>query len=168
MRLQVGTTEELFATFWKSLSQIVTDELANAARSASALSFPFVSLLLLFLLLLSLACNRSRALLTNRSVFTPGSQFVETAFVGEYPKLLRLFNDLLKRLRTHMEVKDPKDESRLAFEQQLIGALAKFEHQYLSRSLTHLFEPINHIFAPGRAAPVPDDVVRIAFLSFLH
>jgi len=110
---------------------------------------------------LSLACNQSRALLTDRSVFTPGSQFVETAFVGEYPKLLRLFNDLLKRLRTHMEVKDPKDESRLAFEQQLIGALAKFEHQYLSRSLTHLFEPINHIFAPGRAAPVPDDVVRL-------
>jgi hypothetical protein len=55
----------------------------------------------------------------------------------------------------------------LAFEQQLIGALAKFEHQYLSRSLTHLFEPINHIFAPGRAAPVPDDVVRITFLPFL-
>jgi hypothetical protein len=41
VRLQVGTTEELFATFWKSLTQIVTDELANAARSASALSFPF-------------------------------------------------------------------------------------------------------------------------------
>ncbi|ELR14443.1 golgi family protein, putative [Acanthamoeba castellanii str. Neff] len=121
--VKVGTTEELFATFWKSLTQIVTDELANAARS---------------------------------------SQFVETAFVGEYPKLLRLFNDLLKRLRTHMEVKDPKDESRLAFEQQLIGALAKFEHQYLSRSLTHLFEPINHIFAPGRAAPVPDDVVVLS------
>jgi hypothetical protein len=87
---------------------------------------------------------------------------VENAFISEYPKLLRLFNDLLKRLRTHMEVKDPNDESRLAFEQQLIGALAKFEHQYLSRSLTHLFDPINHIFAPGRAAPVSDDVVLSA------
>jgi hypothetical protein len=106
VRLQVGTTEELFATFWKSLTQIVTDELANAARSASALSFLFC----VFLLLFHLRATRA-ALLTDR-VFTPGSQFVETAFVGEYPKLLRLFNDLLKRLRTHMEVKDPKDESR--------------------------------------------------------
>lgn len=90
---------------------------------------------------------------------------MENAFVNEYPKLLRLFNDLFKRLRTHMEIKDPKDETRQGYEQQLIASLSKFEHKYLSRSLTILFEPINQIFAPGRSAPTSEDVVCIISAS---
>ena len=39
-----------------------------------------------------------------RSILLDSPQ-IENAFVGEYPKLLRLFNELLKRLRPNYEAK---------------------------------------------------------------
>jgi len=155
----------------------VADELAAAARGESRLH------------LKRSLCESDRRTL----VFSTGSQFVENAFVSEYPKLLRLFNDLLKRLRTHMEVKDPNDHTRQTlfalnvflthrcsyyssyspnrqlYEQQLIGSLSKFERQYLTRSLSHLFEPINQTFSPSRTAPTSEDVVPLILLDLpLH
>lgn len=33
------------------------------------------------------------------------SSFIEATFVGEFPKLYRYFQDFIKRLQTHYEVK---------------------------------------------------------------
>ncbi len=51
------------------------------------------------------------------------------------------------------------NEQRASHEQLLIAALSKFEQDYLARSLSRLFEPINLLFSSGRAPPSPDDVV---------
>lgn len=78
-----------------------------------------------------------------------GSSFIKQALEGEYPKFLRVYLDLSKRL---------KDRS------QAIGlyainrdVLSPFENAYLSRSVSRLLDPVHTMFS-GDGAPSPDEI----------
>lgn len=84
------------------------------------------------------------------------SNFLKQALEGEYPKLLRLFNDLWSRL--HQVGTDLSQEglpglenpfSEPEMDAQLRQTLAPFERAYLSRSLSRLFDPVNLLFTAG-------------------
>lgn len=106
------------------------------------------------------------------------STFIKQAFEGEYPKLLRLHNDLWKRLQqlntlslSSMELastsQDPYDEQSSNLinfrpDQALHETLIPFENAYLSRSLSRLFDSVNVVFSVGsQDAPTKDDVENI-------
>ncbi|XP_070557668.1 conserved oligomeric Golgi complex subunit 5-like [Ptychodera flava] len=112
------------------------------------------------------------------------SMFVRQAFEGEYPKLLRLYNELWKRLQQYsadMKVQ-PSVESPLPTqtmtdgdifaspvkeakgvnpEEALRRSLAPFENAYLSRSLSRLFDPINLVFSGASNPPSDEEVDTI-------
>ncbi|KAK2555597.1 Conserved oligomeric Golgi complex subunit 5 [Acropora cervicornis] len=132
------------ASFWDSVTSILTQEFAQAVQ---------------------------------------GSTFLKQAFEGEYPKLLRLYNDLWSRLQhfssassnmpavSMMSQMEPSfslfpssgDEFSLSPEQALKKSLAPFETAYLSRSLSRLFDPINLVFPSGaRNAPSKEELASIA------
>ncbi|XP_048741093.2 conserved oligomeric Golgi complex subunit 5-like isoform X2 [Ostrea edulis] len=98
------------------------------------------------------------------------STHLKQAFEGEYPKLLRLYNDLWKRLQqfsittaTSVSQSEPSGEeetnmeddifipgskqSQYDSEKALRNTLTKFENAYLSKSLSRLFDPINLAFS---------------------
>lgn len=106
------------------------------------------------------------------------SSFLKQAFEGEYPKLLRLYNDLWKRLRQQFNVSNnvtststltdllmvesadedffsQKTTNKTGYdsEKALRDTLAGFETAYLSRSLSRLFDPINLVFTSGSMNP---------------
>ncbi|XP_008558525.1 conserved oligomeric Golgi complex subunit 5 [Microplitis demolitor] len=77
------------------------------------------------------------------------SSFIKQALEGEYPKFLRIFLDLRKRL---------KEKS------QLIGTytiskdiLSPFENAYLSRSVSRLLDPVHTMFSDD-ASPSQDEI----------
>lgn len=84
---QTGSPD-LFNSFWQTLSHVLQEELANAAKSA----MPALSYYL------------TRAPASDSSP-------VENAFVGEYPKLLRLFNEFLRRLKANYEMKRSNEQA---------------------------------------------------------
>ncbi|XP_053572547.1 conserved oligomeric Golgi complex subunit 5 isoform X1 [Bombina bombina] len=119
---------------------------------------------------------------------TNSSMFLKQAFEGEYPKLLRLYNDLWKRLQQYSqnlqgsftsngsadlvsEVHPIDDDSQDMFtmkkidndpEKMLKDSLQPYEAAYLSKSLSRLFDPINLVFPPGgRNPPSADELDSI-------
>ncbi|XP_021370975.1 conserved oligomeric Golgi complex subunit 5-like [Mizuhopecten yessoensis] len=104
-----------------------------------------------------------------------GSTFLKQAFEGEYPKLLRLYNDLWRRLQqfslntaSHMADHLTTDEGveedlflqakrrdKYDPEAALRLTLAKFEMAYLSKSLSRLFDPINLVFSSSSSMNPP-------------
>ncbi|XP_066266073.1 conserved oligomeric Golgi complex subunit 5-like isoform X1 [Branchiostoma lanceolatum] len=106
------------------------------------------------------------------------STFLKQAFEGEYPKLLRLYNDLWKRMQQYRanmaaaeeaqgegllgivesaendDIDDGQEAAKFDPEQALRTTLSPFEHAYLSRSLSRLFDPINLVF-PSSATSTP-------------
>ncbi|XP_074644447.1 conserved oligomeric Golgi complex subunit 5-like [Tubulanus polymorphus] len=104
------------------------------------------------------------------------STFIKQAFEGEYPKLLRLYNDLWKRIQqfsnsmsVHQEVvlhDEPTSVSASEIadefnpEQALRNSLSLFENAYLSRSLSRLFDPINLVFPSGSTTPPTTEEVE--------
>ncbi|XP_062928615.1 conserved oligomeric Golgi complex subunit 5 isoform X1 [Mobula hypostoma] len=114
---------------------------------------------------------------------TNSSTFLKQAFEGEYPKLLRLYNDLWKRLQQYshsiqssvttggfsdlppefpLEDEDAQDIFMLKKqdydpEKSLKDSLQFYESAYLSKSLSRLFDPINLVFPPGGRNPPSDD-----------
>ncbi|XP_041349093.1 conserved oligomeric Golgi complex subunit 5-like [Gigantopelta aegis] len=111
------------------------------------------------------------------------STFLKQAFEGEYPKLLRLYNDLWKRLqqfninmavspgssdvapvddvkKVDSSVKSDSDSKRYDSEAALRETLCSFENAYLSRSLSRLFDPINLVFASGSSNPPTSEEVE--------
>ncbi|KAM8972101.1 conserved oligomeric Golgi complex subunit 5 [Pelodytes ibericus] len=117
---------------------------------------------------------------------TNSSTFLKQAFEGEYPKLLRLFNDLWKRLQQYSqnlhgsfnlrggsselvhELQPIEDDTQDIFaakkldhdpEKTLKDSLQPYEAAYLSKSLSRLFDPINLVFpSGGRNAPSADEL----------
>ncbi|XP_023932212.1 conserved oligomeric Golgi complex subunit 5 [Lingula anatina] len=103
------------------------------------------------------------------------STFLKQAFEGEYPKLLRLYNELWKRLqqfsanmnvtssapdvpmRTALEEdmfsEKAKEETEFNPEHSLRESLSTFETAYISRSLSRLFDPINLVFSGSTFYP---------------
>ena len=86
------------------------------------------------------------------------SNFLRQALEGEYPKLLRLFNDLWTRLHAagvEMGVSgnsadggncdNPFADANM--HSGLRETLSSFERAYLSRSLSRLFDPVNLMFS---------------------
>ncbi|KAG8577236.1 hypothetical protein GDO81_010109, partial [Engystomops pustulosus] len=119
---------------------------------------------------------------------TSSSSFLKQAFEGEYPKLLRLHNDLWKRLQQYSqnlhgsltssansdfvpEMQQIEDDMQDVFtmkkldhdpEKTLKDSLQPYEAAYLSKSLSRLFDPINLVFPPGgRNPPSADELESI-------
>ncbi|KAL8220984.1 UNVERIFIED_CONTAM: Conserved oligomeric Golgi complex subunit [Gekko kuhli] len=114
---------------------------------------------------------------------TDSSVFLKQAFEGEYPKLLRLYNDLWKRLQQYseniqrhfntngtmehfVELQHMEDDTHDLFMQKkqdydpeiaLKDSLQPYEAAYLSKSLSRLFDPINLVFPPGGRNPPSTD-----------
>ncbi|XP_025031973.1 conserved oligomeric Golgi complex subunit 5 isoform X2 [Python bivittatus] len=116
------------------------------------------------------------------------SMFLKQAFEGEYPKLLRLYNDFWKRLQQYSEniqrnvitngsaehlseLPQIDDDAQDIFmqkkqdydpEKALKNSLQPYEAAYLSKSLSRLFDPINLVFPPGgRNPPSADELDSI-------
>uniref|UniRef100_A0A8D0LD35 Component of oligomeric golgi complex 5 n=1 Tax=Sphenodon punctatus TaxID=8508 RepID=A0A8D0LD35_SPHPU len=121
-------------------------------------------------------------------IATDSSMFLKQAFEGEYPKLLRLYNDLWKRLQQYSqniqsnfnasgstdlfaELQQMEDDAQDIFmqkkqdydpEKALKDSLQSYEAAYLSKSLSRLFDPINLVFPPGgRNPPSTDELYSI-------
>ncbi|KAM4676724.1 conserved oligomeric Golgi complex subunit 5 [Discoglossus pictus] len=119
---------------------------------------------------------------------TNSSMFLKQAFEGEYPKLLRLYNDLWKRLQQYSqnlqgsftnsgnsdlvsELQQLDDDTQDIFmtkkpdedpEKMLKDSLQPYEAAYLSKSLSRLFDPINLVFPQGgRNPPSADELDSI-------
>ncbi|KAK4829139.1 hypothetical protein QYF61_002354 [Mycteria americana] len=114
---------------------------------------------------------------------TDSSMFLKQAFEGEYPKLLRLYNDLWKRLQQYSqniqrnfntsgttdlfaELQQMEEDTQDIFmqktqdydpEKALKDSLQQYEAAYLSKSLSRLFDPINLVFPPGGRNPPSSD-----------
>ncbi|KAK0135037.1 Conserved oligomeric Golgi complex subunit 5 [Merluccius polli] len=119
---------------------------------------------------------------------TTGSSFLKQAMEGEYPKLLRLYNDLWRRLQQYsaslqgalggggaldasLDISTAEMDGHDLFtqtkhdynpEKALKASLQPYEAAYLSKSLSRLFDPINLVFpAGGHAPPSPDELDSI-------
>ncbi|XP_062611400.1 conserved oligomeric Golgi complex subunit 5-like isoform X4 [Saccostrea cucullata] len=111
------------------------------------------------------------------------STHLKQAFEGEYPKLLRLYNDLWRRLQqfsittaTSVSQSEPSGEeetnteddifipgskrNQYDSEKALRNTLTKFENAYLSKSLSRLFDPINLAFSSANP-PTTQEVETI-------
>ncbi|XP_077328556.1 conserved oligomeric Golgi complex subunit 5 [Lithobates pipiens] len=125
----------------------------------------------------------TRTLSTQFAKATNSSTFLKQAFEGEYPKLLRLYNDLWKRLQQYSqnlqgsftssgntdlvaELQQIEDDTQDVFmmkkqdhdpEKTLKDSLQSYEAAYLSKSLSRLFDPINLVFPPGGCNPPSAD-----------
>ncbi|XP_070847800.1 conserved oligomeric Golgi complex subunit 5 isoform X1 [Chaetodon trifascialis] len=119
---------------------------------------------------------------------TEASSFLKQAFEGEYPKLLRLYNELWRRLQLYsatlqgvltsgrgmdisLDITSTERGSQDLFthckqdcnpEQALKNSLQPYEAAYLSKSLSRLFDPINLVFPmSGRNPPSNDELDSI-------
>ncbi|XP_048355438.1 conserved oligomeric Golgi complex subunit 5 isoform X1 [Sphaerodactylus townsendi] len=125
----------------------------------------------------------TRTLASQFQMATDSSTFLKQAFEGEYPKLLRLYNDLWKRLQQYseniqrnlntngttehfVELQQMEDDTHDLFMQKkqdydpeiaLKDSLQPYEAAYLSKSLSRLFDPINLVFPPGGRNPPSTD-----------
>ncbi|XP_049892018.1 conserved oligomeric Golgi complex subunit 5 isoform X2 [Epinephelus moara] len=113
---------------------------------------------------------------------TEASSFLKQAFEGEYPKLLRLYNDLWRRLQQYsaslqgaltssggmdasLDIATETDNQDLFThgkqdynpEKALKDSLQPYEAAYLSKSLSRLFDPINLVFPMGGRNPPSND-----------
>ncbi|KAM9846149.1 conserved oligomeric Golgi complex subunit 5 [Aulostomus maculatus] len=116
---------------------------------------------------------------------TEASSYLKQAFEGEYPKLLRLYNELWRRLQQYsaslqgaltgsggIDISlDSEADSKDLFtqdkpdynpEKALKDSLQPYEAAYLSKSLSRLFDPINLVFPLcGRNPPSNDELDSI-------
>uniref|UniRef100_A0A672YBG8 Conserved oligomeric Golgi complex subunit 5 n=1 Tax=Sphaeramia orbicularis TaxID=375764 RepID=A0A672YBG8_9TELE len=99
---------------------------------------------------------------------TEASSFLKQAFEGEYPKLLRLYNELWRRLQQYSSslqgavvssggVDGSVDMNPQHPEKALKDSLQPYEAAYLSKSLSRLFDPINLVFPMGGRNPPSND-----------
>ncbi|XP_034719072.1 conserved oligomeric Golgi complex subunit 5 [Etheostoma cragini] len=114
---------------------------------------------------------------------TEASSFLKQAFEGEFPKLLRLYNELWRRLQQYsaslqgaltgsggidasLDITTTETDSQDLFthgkqdynpEKALKDSLQPYEAAYLSRSLSRLFDPINLVFPMGGRNPPSND-----------
>ncbi|XP_076861700.1 conserved oligomeric Golgi complex subunit 5 [Brachyhypopomus gauderio] len=113
---------------------------------------------------------------------TEGSTFLKQALEGEFPKLLRLYNELWKRLQQYstniqgalgssssgldLDLTGSEADTHDLFtsakpdydpEKALKSSLQPYEAAYLSKSLSRLFDPINLVFPQGGQSPPSSD-----------
>lgn len=123
--------------------------------------------------------NTTRMLTQEFKDASESSSFLKQAFEGEYPKLLRLYSDLWRRLQQFAltvsvtpsagssdvvpleeggkeeDIFVPTEKAQRAYdsEKALRDTLGDFENAYLSRSLSRLFDPINLVFTSSTCDP---------------
>lgn len=87
---------------------------------------------------------------------------VEQVLVAEYVRVAGVFEELLRRLRAHYELKQPG--AALAADQAalLLAALARFEKAFLARSLARLLDALNALFPAAPRPLLPDDAALLA------
>ncbi|XP_011308530.1 conserved oligomeric Golgi complex subunit 5 isoform X2 [Fopius arisanus] len=78
-----------------------------------------------------------------------GSTFIKQALEGEYPKFLRVFLDLKKRLKERPQAMGTYTISR--------DILQPFENAYLSRSISRLLDPVHTMFSAD-SSPSQDEI----------
>ncbi|CAD1472025.1 unnamed protein product, partial [Heterotrigona itama] len=78
-----------------------------------------------------------------------GSSFVKQALEGEYPKFLRIFLDLRKRLKERLQ--------SIGIYKINHDVLLPFENAYLSRSVSRLLDPVHTMFS-GEGLPSQDEI----------
>ncbi|KAI9523839.1 Conserved oligomeric Golgi complex subunit [Dissostichus eleginoides] len=114
---------------------------------------------------------------------TEASSFLKQAFEGEYPKLLRLYNELWRRLQQYsaslqgaltsgagieasLDISATESDTQDLFthgkqdynpEKALKDSLQPYEAAYLSKSLSRLFDPINLVLPMGGRNPPSND-----------
>ena len=102
------------------------------------------------------------------------SNFVKQTFEGEYPKLVKLYEELWTKLKqtssqytntVQIEFDATSDLApqfglRDEMEESLRESLSQFEHAYLARSLSRLFDPINLMFS-GQGQPSLEEINTI-------
>ncbi|XP_057297247.1 conserved oligomeric Golgi complex subunit 5-like isoform X1 [Hydractinia symbiolongicarpus] len=114
---------------------------------------------------------------TLRSEFdhsTQASTHLKQAFQGEFPKLLRLFNDFWSQISALADSKHTQSSQPFAVDikigfhddssplDSLKATLHPFENAYLSRSLSRLFDSINLVFPNGaESVPTKDELNSI-------
>lgn len=110
-----------------------------------------------------------------------GSTFIRQALEVDYPKLVRLYGDLWRRLENistqmrgssinlttdlvdgvaedHKDKDEESDTEEFDPEQALKKTLVPLEKAYLARSLSRLFDPVNLMFVAKDAPPAKDEV----------
>ena len=107
------------------------------------------------------------------------SNFVKQTFEGEYPKLVKLYEELWNKLKytsnqfilssVHLEIENKTEViDQVIFkddmEEGLRESLAQFEHAYLARSLSRLFDPINLMFGAGAGSAAGLSVEEVTSL----
>ncbi|CAL4237049.1 unnamed protein product, partial [Meganyctiphanes norvegica] len=126
--------------------------------------------------------NITRILTEEFAKAAQGSTFIRQALEVDYPKLVRLYGDLWRRLEiisTQMrgssihlttdlvdgvaedekgQGEDNDDKEEFDPEQALRKTLVPLEKAYLSRSLSRLFDPVNLMFVANDAPPAKDEV----------
>ncbi|XP_039251154.2 conserved oligomeric Golgi complex subunit 5-like [Styela clava] len=128
--------------------------------------------------------NMSRCIDEELKHAVKSSSFIQQAFEGEYPKLMRLYNNLWCKVLPFCEalegkveafkdatsfapqdIEIPSDtsskpkETNFNPELALKQSLRSFETAYLQRSLSRLFDPVNLVFPPGAKNPPSDEEV---------
>ena len=89
------------------------------------------------------------------------SSFVKDSFVGEYPKLLRLFKESCTRISAPTNI-DAQTTHRQNESMMLTDTISQFETEFLVRSLERMFDPVRLVFPDrGRLPPSVDEVVNI-------
>ncbi|XP_003485731.2 conserved oligomeric Golgi complex subunit 5 isoform X1 [Bombus impatiens] len=78
-----------------------------------------------------------------------GSSFVKQALEGEYPKFLRIFLDLRKRLKERLQ--------SISIYKINHNVLLPFENAYLSRSVSRLLDQVHTMFS-GEGLPTQDEI----------
>jgi len=100
------------------------------------------------------------------------SNFVRQACEGEYPKMVKLYNELWVKMKyTGAQYSTPAGQVEEVgvvgnifvgeeMEEGLRESLTQFEHAYLARSLSRLFDPVNLMFS-GTGVPSQEEVNNI-------
>jgi len=100
------------------------------------------------------------------------SNFVRQACEGEYPKMVKLYNELWVKMKytgaQYNTQVGQMEEVGLAsniftgdeMDEGLRESLTQFEHAYLARSLSRLFDPVNLMFS-GTGVPSQGEVANI-------
>ena len=92
-----------------------------------------------------------------------GSPVIEQLLVAEFPRVRAGFEDLLRRLRAHYELKQPGAALSTEEGALLLAALQRHEKAYLARSLARMLDAINAVFPSGAPRPlVPEDTCALA------
>ncbi|ESO02463.1 hypothetical protein HELRODRAFT_188714 [Helobdella robusta] len=192
--LSSGNTAALRAAFWMSLEKLMDElyssysQVLHLQKVLSRKRDPVTHALLLEHLKSNVDSNYSNLLKNfwlqitkllsdefNKSA--ENSPYLKQALEGEYPKLLRLFNDLWRRINSlggHvtfdstliggseiLENGGVGENGKMADEdydpeKELIDCANQFETTYLSKSLSRLFDPINIVFS-SNSSNIPND-----------